>query len=580
MPLPLRDDHRLWLLGFIRLAHGVAAFAAGIALVLDLGLLRGSAYQAVLLQAQLALCLVFVLGHLGRLLLDWHPLADLRVHWLEFSLIGLLGLMAAALTWWPHLFHDPSAAFHVTVRVYLGFQIAVLLARSHEGIVRLHLHPSMILVASFAVVIALGTFLLLLPRATAGGEVTGLVDAFFTATSAVCVTGLTVVNTGSHFTRFGQIVILVLIQIGGLGLMTFTAFFGLLLGRNLGVREKVVLADMFNFEVVGRLRRLIAGILILTLVIEFLGSAALFYAWSGNFPSLSEAAFSSVFHSVSAFNNAGFSLFSRNLQGYRLNLPVNLTITFLIILGGLGFTVNLNCLSCLWGRVGRRKGVPRLSVQTKVVLLTTALLIVGGTLGFLASEWKHTLAGYSWDQKLLISYFQSVTPRTAGFNTVNIGSLSVSTSLLLMLLMFTGASPGGTGGGIKTSTLGMVVGVIRSILRGRENVEIFHRTIPRELANRALAVVFIALTVVFFSTFFLSLTEKAPLENLAFEVVSAFGTVGLSRGITPQLTDWGKLILSATMLVGRAGPLTLAFALAYRETRGVYTYPEERIMIG
>jgi trk system potassium uptake protein TrkH len=432
----------------------------------------------------------------------------------------------------------------------------------------------------------LGSFLLSLPFAQAGGRVTPL-DAFFTATSAVCVTGLVVVDTGTRFSTAGQAVVLGLIQAGGLGLMTFAVFVSAVLGRSLSFTDRMVIQDAMHHTPSPGVRRLVRYVLVFTLATEAVGAALLWLRFSGE-RTAGEALWQAVFHSVSAFCNAGFSLLGDNLVRYRADAFVNLVVTGLVIVGGLGFLVNLELRDQLIARLTRRRP-PRLTLHARLVLAVTGILLVVGALGFLLLEWHNLLAGLPLGEKLLAAWFQSVTPRTAGFNTVDFGQASSDTLFFTIFLMFVGASPGSTGGGIKTTSLGLIFALFVARWRGRGRARLFKRTIPHAVMDRALALALLAWVLVSAAILVLVNTqgrgEPFPSDEprfiaLMFEAVSAFGTVGLSTGITPSLSAAGKLVLVALMFAGRVGPLTLVLAVGPRGERGRFRYAEENVMVG
>lgn len=445
------------------------------------------------------------------------------------------------------------------------------------------LTPERTLIFSFLIIIAVGTGLLTLSSA-ARERPASLVDALFTATSAVCVTGLTVVDTGGFYSPFGQVVILILIQLGGLGIMTFSVFFYLLLGRSIGFRDRKIIQDTLTQFPIRDIYVLLKGILLYTAALELTGALLLFIGWRDTFPPLRNLYFS-LFHAVSAFCNAGFSLFSNSLVAFQTNLPINLTISSLIILGGIGFIVLREV-----AEMGFQKNVPfGLSLHSKVVLTTSAVLIVLGTLSILFIERNSTLARFSLGEQVLISYFQSVTSRTAGFNTIPILSLSNASSFILILLMFVGASPGSCGGGVKTTNLATLVALAYSRYRGGDRANLFRRTIPHETVSRSISIILASVCAVIIVTTLLLVTQLGDISHTEsrgqfleylFEAVSAFGTVGLSMGATSKLDLVGKLIIIITMLLGRLGPLTLAFAMARRMRKREFHYAEENIIVG
>ncbi len=466
----------------------------------------------------------------------------------------------------------------VICQIYIIAFLLLRLPQLNKIITILRIKPPLVVILTFVSIIALGTLLLLLPRSTIPGEETTFMDALFTATSATCVTGLIVVDTGSHFSLSGQLIILFLIQIGGLGLMTFTSFFALSLGRGFGVKDRVLLRDILNYKDLGKIGSLILSIFAITFIIEAIGALLLYTQFLPYHENSLSSAYSAIFHSVSGFCNAGFSLYSDSFRGYQGNLGINFVMSSLIILGGLGFIVIVNLLRCGYARLKGKKEF--LSLQSKLVLLVSFLLIGAGMGLILLGEGGGVLKTFSLKEKLLGAYFQSITARTAGFNTLNIGGLSIFSAFLLIVFMFIGASPGSTGGGVKTSTFATLFFTVKSMVQGKSRVEVFNRTIPRLIVYQALSVAILALGWIAFSTLFLTLTERAPFINILFEDLSAFGTVGLSRGLTPHLTVAGRIIIILTMLIGRIGPLTLALTIGGRRVSELYEYPEERVMIG
>lgn len=452
-----------------------------------------------------------------------------------------------------------------------------------------HVNPALVLVLSFAGLIAMGTTLLMLPRATVLSPPAPFLTAFFTATSAVCVTGLTVVDTGTYWSSEGQWVILVLIQIGGLGIMTFGGFVALASGQGLLVSQSALLGGFLETRMLSRIRRLVVAIVAFTLVSEIAGVVFLSSLWAHLPPG--ERLHHSVFHSVSAFCNAGFSLHRDSLESFGGAWQVWGVVSGLVILGGMGFTTLYNLFEVGASHLARplRRPLfheprprPRLSVTTRLVLITTAILLAIGMAGLLVSEWTGAFAGRPWQERLAGAWFQSVNSRTAGFNTIPIGELSESSQFLLILLMFIGASPGSMGGGIKTVTMATVVLSLVAVLRGRSRIEVFNRTIPDSMVRRALLIGALGTSVVATTTMLLVAFEGRPGNFLAylFEATSAFATVGLSTGITPELSVLGKFLIALTMFVGRLGPLTLLLALADRASVERYRYPDELVILG
>lgn len=443
-----------------------------------------------------------------------------------------------------------------------------------EDVLNKFASPARILVLGFALVILVGTLLLMLPAATTNHQGLSFIDALFEATSAVCVTGLVVVDTGTALTPMGQVVLVLLIQIGGLGFMTMATLLSLLIGKRIGLRERLIMREALNQVSLQGIVRVTIYVVTLTLAIEGIAALILTLRW---WPDLGfpKALFFGVFHAITGFCNAGFDLFGefRSLTGYVADPVVNLVICSLIALGGIGFTVIADVL--------KKRSFKRLSLHSKLVIFINLLLWVLGFVLFFVLEYNNpkTLQPLSWDGKFWASFFQSVTPRTAGYNTVDIGGMFAATQFLVVILMFIGASPGSTGGGIKTSTFGALVMAVWAMIKGKRDVEVFQRRIPQEIVYRSLAIATIAGLLVVVMTMLLTITERADFLTILFEVVSAFGTVGLTMGLTTKLTTIGKLLIALTMFVGRVGPLTLAFALAQGKGSTV-RQPEEKIVVG
>lgn len=438
------------------------------------------------------------------------------------------------------------------------------------------LDPSKVLVSGFALIILLGAFLLTLPIATKDGEGLRFLDALFTSTSATCVTGLVVVDTGTTFTLFGQLTILSLIQVGGLGFMTFATFFAVLLGKRISLKERLLLQEALNNMSFAGIVRLVKRILIFTIIIELIGGILLATRFAFDMP-LKRAIYFGFFHSVSNFNNAGFDLMGefRSLTGYVDDPLVTIVVCLLITLGGIGFIV--------MNELYEFKRTRRLSLHTKIVLSTSAWLLILGTIFIFVLEFNNpkTLQPLSMSGKFLGSLFQSVTPRTAGANTLNIPDLTQTTLFIIIILMFIGASPGSTGGGIKTTTFATLLGAVRSQVKGKEDVVFFKRRILYDTIYKALTVMVCGLLIVMTVTLLLTITEQGKdFLMLLFEATSAFGTVGLSMGLTPDLSPFGRMLIILTMFAGRVGPLTIAFAVTLRRHSDPYKNPKGKIMIG
>jgi len=433
------------------------------------------------------------------------------------------------------------------------------------------LNTAQIVALSFLATIILGTVLLTFPSATTDGRGTLFIDALFTATSATCVTGLIVQDTPMYFTTFGQLIILTLIQLGGLGIMMYSAFFALVFGKfTLG--QKQMVQEMMDEE--KNVLTMITYIFKMTVAIELVGALLLFSRWIFQFNHFGKTVYLSVFHSISAFCNAGFSLFSNSLENYASDPMVNSVIMILIGLGGIGFIVIYEVTHRL------RNKRSKLSTHTKLVLAVSAVLIISAFLLFFFIEFDGALFDLPLMGKLWAALFQSVTPRTAGFNTIPIVSCSAITITVVLFLMFIGASPGSTGGGVKTSTFGILLLSLRGIFTGKDDIQVFNRTILNSIIYKAIAVVVASFLLVFTIFLMLLAVENKPFLPLLFETISAFGTVGLSMGITYDLTPAGKLLIILLMYAGRIGPLTLGFALMKSARRDRVRFPEAKVLIG
>jgi trk system potassium uptake protein len=454
------------------------------------------------------------------------------------------------------------------------------------------LNPAQLFVLSFSIIILIGSLLLMLPKATHEGI--SFINALFTATSAVCVTGLAVVDTGQYFTVFGQSIILVLIQIGGLGIMTFTSYFSYFFRGDSSYENQLQLKEMTNTERIADVFSTLKKIILLTVLIEGIGVLIIFNSLDETlFPSFTDRTFFSVFHSVSAFCNAGFSTLSNSMYevGFKFNYPLHLVIAFLFIIGGLGFPIIFNgfyyvkhlFVNRIFTRSRRKRAVHLpwvVNINTRIVLITTAILIVGGTAMFYFFEYSNTLEEHSTWGKMVTAFFGATTPRTAGFNSIDTSALAFPTIMLVFLLMWIGASPGSTGGGIKTSTIAVATLNYFSIARGKDRIEIFNREIGDQSIKRAFAIISLSLVVVGFSTFCISYFDsEKSLMDIAFECFSAYSTSGLSLGITSSLTSPSKLVIIGTMFVGRVSMLTILIAVVKKVKYLKYKYPTEEISI-
>lgn len=443
---------------------------------------------------------------------------------------------------------------------------------------RLALHTTRVIALGFAAVILLGALLLTLPVSAADHRSVGFPDALFTSTSAVCVTGLIVRDTGTEFSTFGHVVILLLIQVGGLGFMTMATLIFMLMRKKITLGERLLIQESMNENRIGGMVRLIRWVAASAFTIELAGALVLSIRTVPMF-GLAKGMFYALFHAVSAFCNAGFDLFGNyaSLTGFRTDPLINFTIMLLIVLGGLGFGVLSD--------VAHTRSFRRLKLHSKLVLTATAIALASGTAFVLAVEWSNpaTLGDLNPAQKGMAALFQSVTLRTAGFNTIDQAALHPATKLVSVVLMFIGASPASTGGGMKLTTIAVLFLTVRMISRGRSEISAFHRTIPRTLVQRAVAIVLIGFSVLLADVLALTILQPdAEFLDLAFECASALGTVGLSSEGTSALTPLARYLIILTMFAGRVGPLTLTLAIGRRQadTKDAIRYPEDRVLIG
>jgi len=446
------------------------------------------------------------------------------------------------------------------------------------------LEPTHITILMFVGVILIGTFLLMLPFAHK--VPLSFVDALFTATSATCVTGLMTVNVAETFTTFGQVVIMLLIQLGAIGILTVSSFFMLALGRAVSMRESSVIHDAFSSSQKINIKRLIRMVITFLIGFEAVGTVIFTFLWTEEL-GFKGALWAALFHSISAFCNAGISIFPDALIGMEQKPFSDLTFAILIIGGSLGFMT----ITELYERSKSQKpGRKTWSLHTRLVLLYTLIFIVAGTVGYLALEYHNTLSGRPFWEQLTSSFFHSVSGRTAGFQNVDFALLENTTLYMFILFMFIGGAPVSTAGGIKITTLAVIIGMAVSRSRGLEKVHIFNRALPEDIVSRAISIVAISMTIVIAFTMLLLFTESGTAANvpqsrglfieIAFEVVSAFGTTGSSMGITPNLSVAGKLLVSVLMLLGRLGPITIAMAVSAHQMRASYQLSEEPVMVG
>lgn len=572
-----------------------AVLAVGATFVLLYGFDRPLLPRPWLHTIQLVLFAVFLTEKLTRFFNAESRREFIRYNWYEFPLLAILLLVFATAGRW-FLIEDRGLAILIAVDTYLVLQV---IAKSCSNAVELAasgLNPAISLMIVFIVLIVAGGGLLMLPRSH-NLESMSFTDAVFTAASATCVTGLVVHDTGKDFSRMGQIVILTLVQLGGLGIVIFGAVTALLLGHALSVRESAALQDLLSARTISQISRIIAFIFLTTVLIELIGAVCLYPMWD-NVPEIADAPahrwYYSIFYAISAFCNAGFSLLPDSLMSYDASVPTYAVLLPLIVLGGLGFNVIYNLFHAALGRISQgvrrrmheetifhRPAATRLHLQTKIVLTVTPLLAVLGAAAIVMFE----VVSPQPDPEGLVraAFFQAVASRTAGFNTVDIEALSEASKFVMMVLMFIGGSPASTAGGIKTTTFAVIVMVAWASIRKRREVEMFGRSIRSLIVGRAITVTLLFVLVLLVSTTGLIVTERHSgfaFSDLLFETVSALCTVGLSTGPTPFLTTGGKWIIILTMLIGRLGPLTLVAGLTQDIRSAGYEYPAESVVVG
>lgn len=455
------------------------------------------------------------------------------------------------------------------------------------------LKPVQIIPIGFMIVILLGTFLLNLPIASQNGESIGVIDAFFTASSAVCVTGLVVVNTLSHWTLFGKIVIICLIQVGGLGFMTIVTLILMLIGKKITLKERIIIQESLNQVSLEGMVKLVRRICIGTFFIESIGAIILTIRFSMDYDLIPSIGMG-IFHAISAFCNAGFDVIGdSSLMPYSGDIVINLVIMSLIVLGGIGYTVWVDFYKIYKAKkemdIPWKRALKKLSLHTKLVLIITAALITSGAIFFFICEFDNslTMGGMPMGERVLASFMQSVTVRTAGFNSIDQAGMTYASKFMSIMLMFVGGSPSGTAGGIKTTTLGVILIAVISICNGRSKITIMERNIPSNILFKSLAVFFVSFASLVLITMLLIFTENAMAANyefldLLYETASAIGTVGLTTGVTPTLSPIGRIIIALGMYLGRLGPITMILALAKKQNVFIdnIDYPEEKIMVG
>ena len=544
----------------------------------------------------------YIIQYIVHLFYDFKPLRFLRDNWFEGLIMLLLLVEGIAHTLTgdlliPRLFvkmgweNFPSFTT-LFIQIYFLVTMTTELSRSGGMLPNMRIHPSNLFMLIFLLIISVGTFLLMMPEMTPGAGGSDFIDAFFTSTSASCVTGLTVLDTSEAFTFKGQVVIMMLFKLGGLNIIAFGIFVSIAGRLGLSVKQHEVIEDFVNERSVLSGQRLIVRVFLWSLIIEGVGALLLFIFWSSglHFQDLGDRLFHSIFHSLSAFNHAGFDILGDgglNSEAVRNNYLVHTVIGTLILVSSLGFVALFDLFSISKMRERLRYPWKPLDFHTKISIHTTIGLILFGTFFFFILEWEGALAGKNLIGRTVTSFFQSITTRSAGFNTVDTGALSTSMIVIMLVLMLIGGSSSSPAGGIKTTTFGLIWGSMIATIKSFKNVELFKRTVNQDLVLRSFTILLFFLFGIFAGVFLLSITEQHILArphmnmvDLVFEQVSAFGTVGLSTGVTPHLSSLGKLILIVSMFVGRVGTLTVAFALTRSAISRNYKYPSGHTMVG
>jgi len=468
--------------------------------------------------------------------------------------------------------------FSTTISIYEKKQQASTETTTSSFLFQLKLQPAQVVLLSFAGWILIGALVLMLPVSANPGKVVSFIDALFMSTSATCVTGLATLSLADDFSIFGQMTHLILLQVGGLGIMTLSSSMALIMGKNLQMREQVIMQDVLDASGSEELLKLIIDIIRYTFIIEFIGAMFITIGFYNEGYEIGQSLYFGFFHAISAFCNAGLALFNNNLEDFKFSPLIHLTVAFLIILGGIGFSV----MQDVYLTIKQRRSFRSLTVHSKLILTINMMLLLFGTGYLFLGEFLHAFIDMGFWEKLQVSFFQSVTTRTAGYNTINLTTLHPHCIYMMILLMFIGASPGSTGGGIKTSTFAILIQSVTATLKGKSTVSFFERTIPTMTVVKSISITMLSLVVV--SVAQLLMLRLEPDKNflsLLFEVVSAFGTVGLSLGITPFLSLLGKFTLIVLMFIGRVGPLTLVLAVGSRAVLpSEVEYPEGKVLIG
>lgn len=590
-------DSREKVINFFGTLLAVFTLAAFGLLIYDFGFPL-TASEKIILRAGMDIVFGFyALNFFIKLLYSFDRISFLRNNWIE----GLL-MLFIVFTGVNNMFFDYQpleiilknisidhyeALYRSTITMALLYMVGYNFVRASTYLNSLAIQPATTFALSFIVLIGLGAALLMMPEMTAEPGSGGFLESFFTSVSASCVTGLIVVDTGTYWSFKGQVVIMLLMQLGGIGLVSFATFFATFMKSGMGVKHQVIMQDFLNSESLNSARSLLRQIVSITVFFEVFAIIAIYFTWGNEvqFSSEIEKIYFSVFHGISAFCNAGFSLFQDGLHAPELrnSLLLHVIIGCAIIAGGIGFSVIQDVLSPVRLRERLEKPWKDWKLSSKIAVYSSFLLILSGLIVIAATEWNNekTLGGMGYFERIIAAFFQSVTTRTAGFNTIDIGAMATPALLFMIFLMFIGASSGSTGGGIKTSTFTVITWSAFSTVRGRKSMHMAGRTITNELIFKAYSIFVFAATYNLVAIFILTISDPGvPVFDLVFEQISAFSTVGLSTGITEGLSVTGKIVLVVSMYVGRIGTLTLALALSTKPPTNSFTYPRAHLFIG
>lgn len=536
----------------------------------------------------------YVLNYIIRFFYTFEPQHFLKTTWFECTLVALIifDAIGAVFSLTPIQsffrgigFNNYKDLYIIFLQVFLFIIILIQFAKASTVFSDIKLSPATLFLFSFILLIGAGTFLLWLPEMTFPDKKINFLQALFTSTSACCVTGLIVVDTAVVFTFKGKLILLFLIQFGGLSIISFATFFASFTSKGTGIKHQILMKDYFSTDSLMNAKGMLRQIISISILIEVVGTIIIYVLWDKSVPFKNdfEKFFYSLFHSVAAFNNAGFSMFSNGLsQSFVKNsFILHLAIGCLIFFGSLGFSAIRDLFSIEKMRLRMRLRWKKLSISTRIALYSSIMLILFGAVCFYFLEENNALSGQKTISATITSVFQSITCRTAGINTIDISILNQSTLIMMIFLMFIGASSGSTGGGIKTSTFSLILLSAYSTIRGKEQLEMYNHSISFDLLKKAFSILIFSLSFIFFGTLALAVTDPdKSVIRLAFEEVSAFSTVGLSTGITASMSFPGKIILILSMFIGRVGPLTLAFALSKKVSTTNYKYPDAHFMVG